>query len=142
MTPCSNGRGRRCSALPGSTTAPRGAAPGRAERLGDSLAEHQPPRVRPPGKVSSYDNYGVALAGYLVELASGEPFAAYVDRHILRPLGMTRTSFAQPHPAAIATARADGYRPTASGRCPPRASTAPGPRPAPRPSPPPPTWGG
>lgn len=87
------------------------ARPEDAERLGDSLAEHQPPRVRPPGKVSSYDNYGVALAGYLVELASGEPFAAYVDRHILRPLGMTRTSFAQPHPAAIATARAEGYRP-------------------------------
>ncbi|MDT0550190.1 serine hydrolase domain-containing protein [Streptomyces lonegramiae] len=87
------------------------ARPEDAERLGDSLAEHQPPRVRPPGKVSSYDNYGVALAGYLVELAAGEPFAAYVDRHILRPLGMTRTSFAQPHPAAIATARAEGYRP-------------------------------
>lgn len=87
------------------------ARPEDSERLGDSLAEHQPRRVRPPGKVSSYDNYGVALAGYLVELVSGEPFDAYVGRHILQPLGMTRTSFAQPHPAAIATARADGYRP-------------------------------
>ncbi|MEU9789530.1 serine hydrolase domain-containing protein [Streptomyces sparsogenes] len=87
------------------------AHPEDAERLGESLAEHQPKRVRPPGEVSSYDNYGVALAGYLVELVSGEPFAAYLNRHILRPLGMTRTSFAQPHPAALATERAGGYRP-------------------------------
>ncbi|WP_065959861.1 serine hydrolase domain-containing protein [Streptomyces sparsogenes] len=87
------------------------AHPEDAERLGESLAEHQPKRVRPPGKVSSYDNYGVALAGYLVELVSGEPFAGYLHRHVLRPLGMTRTSFAQPHPAAIATERAGGYRP-------------------------------
>ncbi|MEU0056383.1 serine hydrolase domain-containing protein [Streptomyces sp. NPDC006334] len=79
--------------------------------LGESLAAHQPRRVRPPGEVASYDNYGVALAGYLVETVTGTPFATYLDRAVLRPLGMTRTSFAQPHPPAIAADLARGHRP-------------------------------
>ncbi|MFJ1736123.1 serine hydrolase domain-containing protein [Streptomyces sp. NPDC088254] len=79
--------------------------------LGESLAAHQPRRVRPPGEVASYDNYGVALAGYLVETVTGTPFATYLDRSVLRPLGMTRTSFAQPHPPAIAADLARGHRP-------------------------------
>ncbi|MFJ8016482.1 serine hydrolase domain-containing protein [Streptomyces sp. NPDC096339] len=79
--------------------------------LGESLAEHQPRRVRPPGEVASYDNYGVALAGYLVETVTGTPFAAYVDRSVLRPLGMDRTSFAQPHTPEIAADLARGHRP-------------------------------
>ncbi|GHA72482.1 serine hydrolase domain-containing protein [Streptomyces termitum] len=79
--------------------------------LGESLAAHQPRRVRPPGEVASYDNYGVALAGYLVETVTGKPFATYLDREVLRPLGMTRTSFAQPHAPAIAAGLARGHRP-------------------------------
>jgi CubicO group peptidase (beta-lactamase class C family) len=82
-----------------------------AEPLGESLAEHQPRRVRPPGEVASYDNYGVALAGYLVETVTRTPFASYVDRSILRPLGMHRTSFAQPHPRSVDARLARGYRP-------------------------------
>ncbi|MFF9977451.1 serine hydrolase domain-containing protein [Streptomyces erythrochromogenes] len=79
--------------------------------LGESLADHQPRRVRPPGEVASYDNYGVALAGHLVETVTGTPFAAYVDHSILRPLGMDRTSFAQPHTPAIEADLARGHRP-------------------------------
>ncbi|MEV5704002.1 serine hydrolase domain-containing protein [Actinoallomurus sp. NPDC052274] len=89
---------------------PTGLAP-----LGRALAEGQPARVRPPGTAVSYDNYGTALAGYLVEVASGEPFARYVDEHVLRPLGMTATTFAEPHPAAVDATLARGYRPTGSG---------------------------
>ncbi|MGW4942100.1 serine hydrolase domain-containing protein [Actinoplanes sp. NPDC004185] len=74
------------------------------------LAAHQPRRVRPPGLLPAYDNYGVALAGHLVELASGEDFAGYVDRHILRPLAMSGTSFAQPLPPRLETGRATGHR--------------------------------
>ncbi|WP_433342160.1 serine hydrolase domain-containing protein [Streptomyces sp. CA-253872] len=85
--------------------------PGAARPLGESLAAHQPRRVRPPGTVASYDNYGVALAGYLVETVTGTPFAQYVDRSVLRPLGMRSTSFAQPHPAALDARLAHGYRP-------------------------------
>lgn len=86
------------------------AAPATANALGTWLAEHQPRRVRPPGLLPAYDNYGVALAGHLVELASGETFAAYVDRHILRPLRMGGTSFDQPVPPALEVGRATGHR--------------------------------
>ena len=60
--------------------------------LGEYLRTHLPPRVRPPGVVSAYTNFGVALAGYIVERVSGQPYAAYIEEHILRPLGMAHTS--------------------------------------------------
>ncbi|MFF0297973.1 serine hydrolase domain-containing protein [Kitasatospora sp. NPDC004614] len=77
--------------------------------LADSLAAHRPARVRPPGTVIAYDNYGAALAGLVVERVSGRPFAEQVRTRVLDPLGMTRTSFAQPHPDGLQPAR--GYRP-------------------------------
>ncbi|MEJ1731371.1 serine hydrolase domain-containing protein, partial [Escherichia coli] len=40
-----------------------------------------------------YSNHGVALAGYVVECASGMPFADYVAEKILAPLGMERSDF-------------------------------------------------
>ncbi|MGX1270545.1 serine hydrolase domain-containing protein [Streptomyces phaeoluteigriseus] len=87
-----------------------GTTPEPAGALGESLDKHQPKRVRPPGEVASYDNYGVALAGYLVEQVTGTPFATYVDRAVLEPLGMTRTTFARPD-ARTAGTLALGYRP-------------------------------
>lgn len=39
-----------------------------------------------------YSNLGLALAGRVVEAVSGEPFEAYVVRHILEPLGMAETT--------------------------------------------------
>ncbi|GIF52220.1 serine hydrolase [Asanoa ferruginea] len=94
--------------------------PSRVEPLGAWLAAHQPPRVRAPGTLVSYDNYGMALAGYLVEVASGEPFADYVQQQIVDPLGMTGTSFAQPRPATAVGKLATGYRSdgvAARGQC-------------------------
>lgn len=58
------------------------------------LATFLPPRVRPPGQILSYSNYGMALAGYLVQQASGMPFEQYVERHILAPLDMNHSGFA------------------------------------------------
>lgn len=49
--------------------------------------------VNKPGEKFVYSNFGAALAGYLVELASGEPFHAYCARAIFKPLQMTGTSF-------------------------------------------------
>lgn len=93
------------------TTDPGGVAP-----LGRSVAERQPRRVRPPGTRVAYNNYGLALAGHLVEIASGQPFAHYVDQRVLKPLGMVSTTVAVPHPAAIAAALARGHRPAGDGQ--------------------------
>ncbi len=57
------------------------------------LSTFLPPRVRPPGQVLSYSNYGMALAGFLVQQASGVPFEQYVEQHILAPLGMQHSGF-------------------------------------------------
>lgn len=78
------------------------------QRLGDFLAAHMPPRVRPPGVLMSYSNYGVSLCGYIVECVTGEDFAEYVEKHILSPLGMERSSFRRGE--AIATALAKPYQ--------------------------------
>ncbi|WP_246090212.1 serine hydrolase domain-containing protein [Nonomuraea deserti] len=83
--------------------------------LADSLADRQPRRVRPPGMRVAYDNYGMALAGHLVESASGQPFAQYVEQHVLKPLGMNATSLAVPHAAALDADLAGAYRPSADG---------------------------
>lgn len=52
-----------------------------------------PHRVRSPGEQIVYSNFGVSLAGKIVELVSGETFADYTDNNIFEPLGMTRSSF-------------------------------------------------
>jgi CubicO group peptidase (beta-lactamase class C family) len=73
--------------------------------------ERSPPlRIFPAGDVPAYSNYGFALAGYIVERVSGEPFAAYMARHVLQPLGMTNSTFEQPLPGALAPLMAKGYR--------------------------------
>ena len=66
--------------------------------LGEYLADNIPARVRPPGELSSYSNYGTALAAYIVEQVSGMPFDRYVAVNILEPLEMNMSSFIQPPP--------------------------------------------
>ena len=46
-----------------------------------------------PGEAYSYSNVGFGLAGYLVEVASGMPFAEYVESNLFEPLGMTESGF-------------------------------------------------
>ncbi|MFE7597852.1 serine hydrolase domain-containing protein [Streptomyces sp. NPDC057494] len=81
------------------------------EPLAESLTTRRPPRVRAPGQTAAYDNYGYALAGELVADVSGQDFPSYVDAHILQPLGMTHSTFAQPQPERITATLARGYRP-------------------------------
>lgn len=83
--------------------------------LGPYLADTKPARVRPPGMLAAYDNYGVALAGYLVQTVSGEPFARYMQEHVFAPLQMNASTFQQPHPVAIDANLAKGYRPDGAG---------------------------
>jgi CubicO group peptidase (beta-lactamase class C family) len=70
--------------------------PGNVSTLKDYLAEYQPARVRPPGEVSAYSNYGSGLAGLVVANISGMPFEDYVDQEILGPLGMNSSTFREP----------------------------------------------
>jgi CubicO group peptidase (beta-lactamase class C family) len=78
--------------------------------LGDFLTTRDAaPRVRPPGQLISYSNHGMALAGYVVERLSGESFEGYIDEHIHRPLGMTRSTFYDPLPEELAPDRARAY---------------------------------
>lgn len=77
--------------------------------LGELLERHLPNRVRPPGEEAAYSNYGAALAGYLVEVVTGEPFALAVERSLLAPLGMTNSTFVQPAQSVLAEPTARGY---------------------------------
>ncbi|WP_162907252.1 serine hydrolase domain-containing protein [Allorhizocola rhizosphaerae] len=77
--------------------------------LGRYLAEHMPARIRPPGEISAYSNYGAALAGHIVAEVSGEPYDAYVQRHLLDPLGMSRSTAAQPVPSTLVADLARSY---------------------------------
>ena len=79
--------------------------------LGEYLKAHIPARIFPPGKMPAYSNYGCALAGYIVERVSGEPYETYIDRHIFQPLGMERSTFRQPVPASMQSDLATGYKP-------------------------------
>ncbi|MBR5232444.1 MAG: beta-lactamase family protein [Clostridia bacterium] len=56
------------------------------------LRTFQPRQIYRPGEVTAYSNWGVTLAGYIVERVSGQDFAAYVHEHIFDKLGMTRTA--------------------------------------------------
>jgi CubicO group peptidase (beta-lactamase class C family) len=77
--------------------------------LGSYLTKAMPARIYPPGTVTAYSNYGTTLAGYIVERVSGEPFEQYVQHHILQPLGMRHSTFAQQLPTELAAQLAVSY---------------------------------
>jgi CubicO group peptidase (beta-lactamase class C family) len=61
------------------------------------------------GQIPAYSNYGVTLAGYILERVSGEPYDDYIDRHVFAPLGMTQSTTRQPLPAALRAQMSNGY---------------------------------
>lgn len=77
--------------------------------LGDYLKTHIPRRIFPPGRVPAYSNYGTALAGYIVERVSGQPFDQYIEQNIFKPLEMNSSTFAQPLPENLAPDMSKGY---------------------------------
>ncbi|HEY2138588.1 MAG TPA: serine hydrolase domain-containing protein [Chthoniobacterales bacterium] len=83
--------------------------------LRDYLITAMPARIFPPGEVPSYSNYGLTLAGYIVERVSGESFEKYIAAHILDPLRMEHSSFAQPLPQALDANMSSGYLAAAQG---------------------------
>jgi CubicO group peptidase (beta-lactamase class C family) len=70
-----------------------------------------PKRVYDPGTTPAYSNWATALAGYIVSRVSGEPFEAYMERHVFAPAGMRLATFRQPLPANLKPYMAEGYQP-------------------------------
>jgi CubicO group peptidase (beta-lactamase class C family) len=83
--------------------------PGRLLPLDQYLKTWTPERIYPPGEVPAYSNYGAALAGYIVQRVSSEPYDDYLDRHVFEPLGMANTTTRQPLPARFAPRMSKGY---------------------------------
>lgn len=74
------------------------------------VRERRPARVFPPGVVTAYSNYGTVLAGYIVEVVSGIPYAQYIEENIYQPLSMINSTFRQPPPAHLADNMSRAYR--------------------------------
>ncbi|WP_421617512.1 serine hydrolase [Brevibacillus sp. TJ4] len=55
--------------------------------------EHMPPVVREPGSSYMYDNFAYLLLGLIVQEVSGEPYEAYMEKHIFQPLQMEHSGF-------------------------------------------------
>ena len=64
------------------------------EPLSVTVKKYAPEQIFKPGEVSSYSNYGIALAAYVIERVTNEDFADYCIDNIFLPLEMTRTTFA------------------------------------------------
>jgi CubicO group peptidase (beta-lactamase class C family) len=93
------------------------------------LANFRVRRVREPGKVLVYSNYGAALGGALVAYVSGMPWEDYAEQRIIAPLSMGNATFRQPYSqrlakmlalpapmrASIATHLTSGFRRVSTG---------------------------
>lgn len=73
------------------------------------------PATFPPGQGFHYSNSNTVLLGLVVEQVSGQSLPAYIEQHILQPLGLKHTSF--PTGAAFPSPHAHGYtNQTADGK--------------------------
>ena len=76
----------------------------------EAYVKNDPPaQVFAPGTTPGYSNYGMALAGYIVQRVSGQPFETYVREHVLEPAGMTTSTYEQPLPAGLAGSLGPGH---------------------------------
>lgn len=82
---------------------------GEMKPLGTYLEGHMPNRIFPPGTTPAYSNYATAVAGYIVQRVSGQPFDEYIATNILQPLGMSHTTFDQPLPPSLQPLMSNGY---------------------------------
>jgi len=97
----------------------------RERPLATYLRQERPRRVHEPGEISSYSNYGAALAGEAVSYVNQRPFERLIEDEILVPLRLSHTTFRErrearqnlpaPMPAALAADVSDGYRWTNQG---------------------------
>ena len=72
--------------------------PRRVRPLDLYLRQERPDQVRNAGLLSSYSNYGVALAGAAAAQTAGKAFERRVEDDITVPLRMGHTTFREPRP--------------------------------------------
>lgn len=99
--------------------------PNRVRSLADYLRQERPRRVREPGLLPSYSNYGAALAGAAVANVTGKPYEQLVTEEIILPAGMRHTTFREARPwrdglpapmnEALAAELSDGFSWTPMG---------------------------
>ncbi|MBE1556605.1 serine hydrolase domain-containing protein [Sporosarcina limicola] len=77
--------------------------------ISETLTEHMLARVRPPGEVVSYSNYGATLAGLIVEEVSGMPYNDYIQKNIFDALDMNYATVQEPIPASLDPYKVLGY---------------------------------
>ncbi|MHA1552552.1 MAG: serine hydrolase domain-containing protein [Candidatus Heimdallarchaeaceae archaeon] len=63
--------------------------------LEQELINYMPDRVRPPGELTGYSNYGSSLVGYIVQEVAGKSYFDYMEENITIPLGMNSTTCRQ-----------------------------------------------
>lgn len=70
--------------------------------------------VYPPTTKTKYSNAGIAVVGFALESAASEPFASYLARAVLRPMGLAESAFVPD--TTFARRRAVGAMWTLDGR--------------------------
>jgi CubicO group peptidase (beta-lactamase class C family) len=100
------------------------------DALGDRVRRWGAERIfAPAGDVYSYSSPGYWLAGHIVERAARAPYVDVVERRLLAPLGMRRSTFlptvAMTHALAVDHRRGDGGAPEVLRPFPDDASTWP-----------------
>lgn len=63
------------------------------EQVMEYLARERYRMLGPPGKFFSYSNEAFGLLGAVIERASGRTYESFVESEILRPAGMTQSTF-------------------------------------------------
>ncbi len=66
-----------------------------SDNLNEALLVAMPEQVYEPDTITSYSNYGAALAGYIVECITGQKFYDYLEEHVFDVLDM-KTATANP----------------------------------------------
>jgi CubicO group peptidase (beta-lactamase class C family) len=89
------------------------------------LRQERPNRVREPGLLPAYSNYGAGLAGAALANVTGQPFEKVVADQVILPAGLTHTTFRENRPwrddlpapmaANLAADLSDGFRWTSLG---------------------------
>jgi CubicO group peptidase (beta-lactamase class C family) len=77
--------------------------------LGEAVAEDPPTRVRPPGEIASYSNYGFALAGHIIAGEADTTYADFIQKQVFDPLGMDGSTARLPRPDGYADTMSKAY---------------------------------